>query len=302
MRRLCLIALVLTASAHAAEPLTVCMADDSAPLSYTAQGTPRGFDVRIAQAIAEQLQRSLKVVLFESKYEQESTLAQEVNALLSSGVCELASGFSLMAADLGPPGRPTARVPDHPGAARRPLRPWVPLGALAASHPYHAMAMGVVVSDPQLKVDAQADLRSQPNLKVGAATGTLAGTALAMARNGPLRTQLVSLSRGDDPLAAIEAGRLDATLLPLGRFDAWRIVHPASPLRVTAYRHPLRINFGFVARADNPAVLDAANSVIDRALAAGDLPRWAADSGTTWVAPVRPALAPPFRIGDLVAD
>jgi tRNA/tmRNA/rRNA uracil-C5-methylase (TrmA/RlmC/RlmD family) len=39
-------------------------------------------------------------------------------------------------------------VPDYPGAKRRPQRPWVPLGTLVGSRPYHTMAMGLVVADP----------------------------------------------------------------------------------------------------------------------------------------------------------
>ena len=55
--------------------LTVCMAENNPPLSYRVAGDSRGLDVRVAEAIAAELQRALKVVPFESKYEHESTLA-----------------------------------------------------------------------------------------------------------------------------------------------------------------------------------------------------------------------------------
>ncbi len=41
----------------------------------------QGLDLRVAQAIAAELGRPLKIVPFESKYEGDSSLASEVNAL-----------------------------------------------------------------------------------------------------------------------------------------------------------------------------------------------------------------------------
>ena len=87
------LALLAAQAAQAAEPLTVCMAEDNPPLSYQVKGEDRGLDVRIAGAVADEVGRPLRIVFFESKYERETTLSQEVNALLSSGVCELASGY-----------------------------------------------------------------------------------------------------------------------------------------------------------------------------------------------------------------
>ena len=93
--------LAMSSFTAVAQPLTVCMAEDNPPLSYAVKGETRGLDVRLAQALAAELQRELRIVPFESKLEGETTLSQEVNALLSSSVCELASGFSLLAGDLG---------------------------------------------------------------------------------------------------------------------------------------------------------------------------------------------------------
>ena len=127
-----------------APPLTVCVAEDNEPLSYVHEGKPRGFDVRIAQAIADEMGRPLRIVPFETEYERESTLAREVNALLSSQVCELASGFPLLREDIGVPSGP-ARTPDYPGAKRFRERPFVPLQPLSASRPYQGMALVAVV-------------------------------------------------------------------------------------------------------------------------------------------------------------
>ena len=285
-----------TASARS-EALTVCMAEDNAPLSYIVKGESRGLDVRLAQAVADELGKPLKVVPFESKYDQDSTLSQEVNAMLSSGVCDIASGFSMLATDLGPPTRATARVPDYPGAKRPPQRAWVPLRTLVASRAYHAMAMGLVVRDPARE---NATLTEPGDARIGAVTGTLAGTVVSMYRNGKLRQQVVSLSQNQNVLEQLEAGRFDATLVALDRLDAWRIGHPGTALRRAAYVHPFRINIGFVAAVDAAnaddatEVLAATNRVLDRALANGDLQRWSAEAGVTWIEPATPQVGTAF--------
>lgn len=287
------------ATAQSPQSLTVCMAEDNPPLSYRSQGETRGLDLRVAQAIAAELKRPLQVVLFESKYEEESRLTHEVNALLSSGVCEIASGFPLFASDLGPPSRPTARVPDYPGAKRRPQRPWVPLGTLAPSPAYHVVAMGLVVHDAAREATT---LANPGDARIGVMAGTMAGTAVTLYRNGKLRPQLVSLNQNEDALAQLAAARFDATLVSLDRYDAWRLANPSSGLRRAAYVHPLRINIGFVARADATQVLAAANQVITRAMADGELQRWATAAGSSWIAPVEPQLSGPVGLAELMRE
>lgn len=283
----------------AAPPLTVCVAENNPPLSYRAGGEARGLDTRVAQAIAAELDRQLTLIPFESKYEADSSLSQEVNALLSSGVCELASGFPLLANDLGAPARSTARVPDYPGAKRPPLRDWVPLGTLAPSLAYHTVALGLLVRE---RARESATLSNPGDARIGVTAGTLAGTAVTLYRNGRLRPQLVSLSRDQDALAQLDAGLFDATLASLDRYDAWRLTHPDTSVRRAAYVHPLRINIGFIALAERTQTMAAVNRVIARALDDGDLKRWSAASGTTWIAPVDPQVGHAIGLPDLLSE
>jgi len=284
------------AVAQEREPLRICMAEGNSPLSHRDGKESRGLDVAIGQAIASELGRSLKVVLFESEYERETTLSQEVNALLSSGVCSLASAYALFASDLGAPSRPNARTPEHEGGKPRRQRPFVPLGKLAGTRAYYAMAMGIVTRDSSMRVETLADLQG---FRVGAVSGTLAGSALAVYRNGLLLKGLVTLSQRENLLAELEAGRFDATLTPLNRYDAYRLAHPGTPLARGKYIHPLRINLGFVGLEGDSEVLAAADRVIERALASGELERWAAAAGVTWIRPVAPDINPPFSFGSL---
>jgi ABC-type amino acid transport substrate-binding protein len=123
-----------------------------------------------------------------------------------------------------------------------------------------------------------------------------------MYRNGRLRPQIISLAQNQDLLEQLEAQRFDAVLVTLDRFDAWRLAHPDTALRRAAYVHPLRINFGFVARSDAPEALAAADRVIERALASGDLQRWSEESGSSWIAPAEPRVSPAFSLGDLMRE
>jgi cytochrome c553 len=283
---------------HEPTPLRLCAAENNPPLSQKAQRSARGLDIALGAAVARDMGRPLRVVFFESEYEADKSLAHEVNALLSSEVCELASAFPLFASDLGPPSRPSARTPDYDGAPPRRLRPFVALRPLAASKPYYAMAMGVVTRDPALAVDSLADLQK---LKVGAVTGTLAGSALMLYRNGLLQPSIVTLSQRENVFDALLAGRFDATLVSLGVYDGYRLAHPEARLFRAKFLHPLRINLGFVALEEQPS-LAAASRVIARSLASGDLERWAEAAGATWIAPQPPDVNPPFNLFSLRAD
>ncbi|HSD54251.1 MAG TPA: transporter substrate-binding domain-containing protein [Burkholderiales bacterium] len=295
----CVLACAAAAAADPSVPLKVCMADGNAPLSYRVNGEPRGLDVALARAIASEAGRPLEVVFFESEYERDKSLVHEVNALLSSGVCDLATGYALFASDLGAPSRASARTPDYDGAKPRRQRPYVPLGRVAATRAYQAAAMGVITREPGLRVDTLADLQG---VRVGAVTGTMAGTALIFYRNGILTKGLVTLSQREDLLAALEAGRFDATLTPLSRYDAYRLAHPNTTIVRAAFAHPLRINLGVVGLESEPATIAAADRAIARALASGELQRWADVAGASWIRPEPPDVQPAFTIGSLRVD
>ena len=126
-------------------PLTVCVSADNPPLSHWVGQQPRGLDLRIAQATADALGRPLKVLPFETSFEKESSLAREVSALLSAGLCDAASGFPLLAGDFAASAGDTARTPDYPGAKRKRERPFIALQSMAPSRAYFSAALGVVL-------------------------------------------------------------------------------------------------------------------------------------------------------------
>lgn len=307
MRRLLAVCAVLLAGAAQAQqqPLTVCVAADNPPLSHLVGGQARGLDVRIAQAAADALGRPLKLVPFETSYEKESSLAREVAALLSAGVCDAASGFPLLRADLAPAADDKARTPDFPGAKRKRERPFIPLQPLAASRAYLGAALGVVQPAGAPPLDRLGDLGER---RIGVVTGTLGGIVAMGWKHGALRSRLVSLGQKEQPLdeLAAPAGtaprRFDALLLPLALFDGWLVQHPGAPLAAAGWRRSIGVNLGFVTLAADAAVRPALDAVIARGLADGSLARWAVDEGVSWSPPAAPDVGRGPSLPELMAD
>ena len=101
----------------AGEVLKVCLDEDLPPLSAHHRGAPdSGFDVALAQAIADRLGRPLKIQWFESKLDEDSSPALESNALLSDGRCSLVGSYALTKDSLVVPGIKTAKLPGFEGA------------------------------------------------------------------------------------------------------------------------------------------------------------------------------------------
>ena len=298
---LALAALLLCAPALAA-PLTVCMAADNPPLSWQAGGTARGLDVRIATALAQAVGRELVVLPFDTSYEKESALTNEVNALLSAWLCDVASGFPLLASDLGPAARATSRTPDYPGARRKRERPFVPLGTLVASRAYLAVSLGAVQRPDAPPLAQLADLGER---RLGAVSGTLASAVALGWRQGALRPKVVSLTQREDVLAELAkptGSRIDVAFMPLALYDGWQLTHPATRLVAADYRRSIGINLGFVTLAPAAELRAALDRVIVDALADGSLARWAREEGVSWSAPAAPDVSRGPSLAELIAD
>lgn len=288
------------AATSASPALTVCVSEDNAPLSTLRRGQVEGFDVLVARAVAAELGRELRLVPFEPEIEKESLLTHEVNALLSAGVCDLASGFPLLKSDLGAPTRERFKTADHPGAKRKRDRPYITLGTLVPSQPYLGSALQVVQRSGLPPAQTLGGLRGQ---KVAAVAGTLEGTLVAMHGGGALSGQMVSLGQREDLWAALQQGRIDAALVPSTTVDAWRRRHAQGgtlPLQLGTPRS-LGVNFGFVALAPRQDLLDAVNRVVTRSRASGELQRWATESGLSWQAPTEPAVVDSLKLDDWLA-
>jgi len=139
------LAMALSLAARAADTLTVCL-DEDIPLYSIHHGSEStGFQLAVAEAVAKQLGRELRVQWFETKLELDDSSVLGANALLSDGRCQLVAGYPLVRDALGKPGIPTARMPDFDGATPADRRRRVALGALVPSRAYHREPLTVVL-------------------------------------------------------------------------------------------------------------------------------------------------------------
>ncbi len=284
--------LVMAATARAAEdPLKVCLDENLPPFSLHQRGKPdSGFDVALAQAIAERLGRPLKVQWFESKLDESSSPALEANALLSDGRCALVGSYVLTKDSLVVPGIKTAKLPDFEGATRDDRRRRVPIGVLAPSQPYVYSPLTVVLGEKARgrKIAGVGDLAG---LRIAIESGTLADAILMTFEKGRLIDDITHLVPGrDDLLGALNRGDFDATLLDLRRFDAYRAAHSDIKLAASGYYYPIGVNRGYVGLAGDPALIVAVNKALSDLQAAGTIADLAKAAGLTYLPPVEPAI------------
>ena len=289
-------ALVLAASAttatRAAEaPLSVCLDQDLPPLSAHQRGKPdSGFDVALAQAVADRLGRPLKIQWFESKLDEDTSPPMEANALLSDGRCSLVGGYTFTKDALVVPGTKTAKLPGFEGATRDDRRRRVPVGVLTPSQPYIYLPMTVVVG-PKARERKIAGIGDLAGLRIAIESGTLADAILMTFEKGRLIDDVTHLVPGrDDLLGALDRGDFDATLLDLRRFDAYRAAHPDTRIAASGYFYPIGANRGYVGLATDPSLLAAVNKALSELQAAGTIAELGRAAGLTYLPPREPAI------------
>jgi ABC-type amino acid transport substrate-binding protein len=271
--------------------LRVCLDEDLPPLSVHHRGKPAsGFDVALAQAIAEKLGRSLEIQWFESKLDEDSSPALETNALLSDGRCSLVGGYALTTDSLVVPGLKTAKLPDFEGATGPDHRRRVALGVLTPSDPYIYSALTVVLGPKAAdhRITAIGDLAG---LRIGIESGTLADALLMTFDKGRLIDNVTHLvPTRDDLLGTLERGDLDATLVDMRRLDAYRATHPDTKLTASGYFYPIGVNRGYVGLASDPALLAEVNKVLSALQADGTVARLAEAAGVSFLPPREPVI------------
>jgi ABC-type amino acid transport substrate-binding protein len=271
-------------------PLTVCLDENLPPLSAHRRGKPdTGFDVALAQLIADRLGRPLKLQWFESKLDEDSSPALEANALLSDGRCTLIGGYALTPDALAVPGVKTAKLPDFEGATRDDRRRRVTLGVLAPSRPYLYSPLTVVLGSGarDRRIAGIGDLAG---LRIAIESGTVGDAILMTFDKGRLIDNVTHLVPGrSDLLGALDRGEFDATLVDLRRLDAYRAAHPDTKLSASGFYHPVGASRGYVALSSEPALLNDINKTLAELQTSGKLEELAHAAGLTYLPPREPA-------------
>lgn len=277
--------------AWATDPLAVCLDENRPPLSVHHKGKPdSGFDVLLAQAIAERMGRPLKIQWFESKLDEDSSPQLEANALLSDGRCSLVGGYALTTDSLVEPSMRTARLPDFSGATRDDHRRRVALGVLAPTKPYVYSPMTVVLG-PKARERRIADIGDLAGLRLAIESGSLGDAILMSFDKGRLIDNITHLVPGrDDLLGALDRGDYDATLIDLARYDAHRAAHPDTTISASGYYYPIGANRGYVGRGSDPALIEAVNKALTKLAAEGRIAEFGRQAGLTYLPPREPAI------------
>ncbi|MBV9563737.1 MAG: transporter substrate-binding domain-containing protein [Bradyrhizobium sp.] len=283
--------LAVPIAGRAGEPLRVCLDEELPPLSVHHRGQPdSGFDVALAQAIADALGRPLQIQWFESKLDEDSSPALEANALLSDGRCALLGSYALTRDSLAAPAMKTTKLPDFDGASSADRRRRVTLGVLTPSQPYIysplTIALGAKARDRHI-----AGLGDLAGLRIAIESGTLGDAILMNFDRGRLIDDITHLVPGrSDLLAALDRGDFDVTLLDLRRLDAHRAAHPDTAVAASGYYYPVGANRGYVALAGDPVLLGAVDQALADLTAKGTLEALARHAGLTYLPPREPTV------------
>lgn len=285
------VATMASVALAADDPLKICLDEDRPPLSMHHRGKPdAGFDVLLAQAMAERLGRKLTIQWFESKLDEDSSPQLEANALLSDGRCSLVGGYALTQDSLVVPGMKTARLPDFAGATRDDRRRRVALGVLTPSQPYVYSPMTVVLG-PKARGRKIGDVGDLTGLRLVIESGSLGDAILMTFDKGRLIDSITHLVPGrDDLLGVLQRGDYDATLIDLARFDAHRAAHPDTALTASGYYYPIGANRGYVGLGSDPALIDAVNKALSGLAAEGRIAEFGRQTGLTYLPPREPAI------------
>lgn len=286
------ISLAFASAAWAADdPLKICLDENRPPLSVHHRGKPdSGFDVLLAQAIAERMGRPLKIQWFESKLDEDSSPQLEANALLSDSRCSLVGGYALTRDSLVVPGTKTARLPDFTGATRDDRRRRVALGVLAPSRPYVYSPMTVVLG-PKARDRKIGDIGDLAGLRLAIESGSLGDAILMTFDKGRLIDNITHLVPArDDLLGALDRGDYDATLIDLARYDAHRAAHPDTAISASGYYYPIGANRGYVGLGSDAALIEAVNKVLADLAAEGRIAEFGKQAGLTYLPPREPAI------------
>jgi ABC-type amino acid transport substrate-binding protein len=285
--------------AGAESTLAVCLDENVPPLS--AKRGAHGFDLAVAQAVALRTGRTIAVQWFESKVDNDSNPANQANALLSDGRCQLVAGYPLFAGALGDPQGERSKLPDYDGARPEDRRRWVRLGKLVATRGYRFDPL-VVVLGPRMVDREIRSLGDLKDIRLGVEEGTLADAILMTYGGGPLVARTTHVTPGRGLFERMEQGDYDATLVELHRLDAYRARHPDTQLLSSGHYHSIGFNIGFVGLETEAPLIAEVNVAIGEMLAKNELPALAQAAGLTYVPPRQPDVLATISRAELRGD
>ncbi|WP_417518097.1 substrate-binding periplasmic protein [Minwuia sp.] len=281
----CLSGLVGVASAQ--QTLTVCLEEDSPPLSFKFRSRQGGFDHGVAEEVARRLDMGFAVQWFEAENDEENVPVWEANALLSDGLCDVVGGYPLVASSLGKPETDQGAIPEYDGMKRSERGRLVKLGVLAATDPYNRVSFGVFLG-PVLKDLQVTGLHDLEGRRIGYEVETMASVLVHRYRGGVLIPTAVSMRQSEGVLPALADGELDAAVLEVHKFDNFMRRNADAPIHFSGYVHPLGINMGFAILERDADLASRINAALTAMKSDGTLEKLAQKWQMTFIKPQPP--------------
>lgn len=275
--------------AAAQDTLTVCLEEDSPPLSFKFRSRQGGFDHGVAEEVAKRLGRRFRVQWFEAENDEENVPVWEANALLSDGLCDIVGGYPMLASSLGKPETDMGAIPEYDGMKRSERGRLVKLGVLDSTVPYSRTAFGVILG-PNMKDASIIGLHDLEGRKVGYEVETMAAVLVHRYRQGLLLPGATSVRESEGLMPALASGEIDAALVELHKFDNFMRRNAEAPIRYSGFAHPLGINMGFAILERDAALKSRIDAALEAMKADGTLERLAEKWQMTFVRPQPPRI------------
>lgn len=293
------LALFAAGGARAAEPLRVCLQSDDPPLSSRA--SDKGFDVALSRTIAERLGQPLAIQWFVTRKDPDSNPPREASALISDGHCQLLAGYPLMTGTLGHLDGQTGKLPPFDGRTAADRRRNIALQDLVPTHPYRFDALAVVLAPAHagMVVKRLADLSA---MTLGVEIHGLPDLIAMHYAEGRLADRVRHFIDAAALFGALEAGRIEAALIDLHEFDAWRAAHPATRVTASGYTHSIGFNIGFVGVTSEQSLVAKVDAILSDLRAHGALARLGEAAGLTWLPPRSPDIRPGISLNAISGD
>lgn len=267
--------------------LTVCLNKDNKPFSYLADGKGGGFDLAVAQAVAQQLNRPLEVRWYEKERRKRGPVSVKTSVLVASGVCQLVGGFPLVQSSLErPAGGEETTLPPVDGLGEETRKKPIKGAQLYPSNGYHFAAV-----TPILGKGVNGDVRSLDDLQPYRIINRPAssGDLIAMAyKKGQLLKNASHVDIMTDPLDAVAKGDADVTITESHMFDLYKLANPQTPLRASGLMLPIGFNIGFVTTQEHAGLLRDVNAALEKLQKSGELDKAARGEQLTYIAPIQP--------------
>jgi len=292
-----------------AENLTVCLEENTPPFSWKEKNETGGFDLALSRVVAERLGRTLAVQWYEVPETPENdkpSPSRGKNALLSAGKCDLVAGFPLSAPLLAKE-VDTSRFIEFEGMTKADRGKVVTLDQMAPTRSYHFLPFTVLLA-PKNAGRTVKDLDDLAGLVIGSQDGTLADAILMMHSHRRLMRQTMhftpgkGLEQGGGLLDRVDHNDVDATLVELNKYDAYKMEHPDTKIGLTGYFYSIGFNVAFVGLKKDQALLDHVSAILNDMLAKNELAPIAAKEHLTWIAPREPEIRERVSLGDLLGN